>query len=110
MATLTHDRVEHVAARVSQFVDYAFGIVYVLLVMRFALVLAGAHMGARFGRFLVMITNPFYAPFRGILGAPEVMGGGQFVLSLLVALVAYLCLHFAVHQLLHVLAVPRRTI
>jgi hypothetical protein len=103
-------RVQEVVARLSQFVDLAFGIVYVLLIMRFGLALAGAHMGARFTRFLVLITNPFYLPFRGVLGTPEVMGGGQFVMSLLVALIAYLCLHLGVHQLLRVIAVKRRSI
>jgi uncharacterized protein YggT (Ycf19 family) len=104
------ERAKTVAARVSQFVDLGFGIVYVLLLMRFGLTLAGANTGARFGRVLVAITNPLYAPFRGILGAPDVDGGGQFVMSLLVAIVVYLLAHLGVHQLLHTLAVRRRTI
>jgi len=110
VAEKRRDSVRGVAARIAQFVDFAFVVVYVLLLMRFGLALAGANLATRFAHLLVVVTNPLYAPFRGIMGAPDVDGGGRFVMSLLVAIVVYLFVHLGVHQLLHTIAVRRRTI
>jgi uncharacterized protein YggT (Ycf19 family) len=99
-----------VAARVSQFVDFAFGVLYVMLVMRFALSFAGAR-ATPFVWMLDRATRPFYAPFQGILGAQDVDGHGHVVvMSLIVAIVVYMAIHFGVHMLLRTLAVKRRTI
>src|SRR4051812_31016252 len=55
------------AARVSQIVDYIFYVIYALLGMRFLLALLAARSTAGFVQFIVAVTNPFYAPFRGIV-------------------------------------------
>ena len=62
-------------ARVSQIVDYIFYVIYALLAMRFLLALLAARSSAGFVRFIVAVSNPFYAPFRGIVASPRRMAG-----------------------------------
>lgn len=101
-------RVERVLARVSQVFDFAFCAVYALLGLRFLLVLLAAHQ-APLVRLLLMITQPLYAPFRGVM-SDWTLGDVRIVPSLVVAIVVYMMLHIAVHQLLHLIARPRATI
>src|SRR5829696_5100018 len=61
-------------ARVSQIVDYIFWVIYALLGMRFLLALLAARSSAGFVRFIVTISNPFYAPFEGIVSSPRTDG------------------------------------
>src|SRR5918993_553295 len=58
------------AARISQVVDYIFYVIYALLGMRFLLALLAANSNTGFVQFIVTVTNPFYAPFRGIVDSP----------------------------------------
>jgi hypothetical protein len=95
-------------ARVAQIVDYIFYIIYALLGMRFLLALLAARSSAGFVQLIVAITNPFYAPFRGIVSSPSAEGGHTLLLPIVVAIIAYLILHLAILGLLRLLA-HRRT-
>jgi len=95
-------------ARVAQVVDYIFYIIYALLGMRFLLALLAARSSAGFVQFIVTITDPFYAPFRGIVSSPSAEGGHTLLLPIVVAIIAYLILHLAILGLLRLLA-HRRT-
>jgi len=95
-------------ARVAQIVDYIFYIIYALLGMRFLLALLAARSSAGFVQFIVRVTDPFYAPFRGIVSSPTTEGGHTLLLPLVVAIIAYLILHLAILGLLRLLA-HRRT-
>ena len=97
-------------ARVSQFVDYVFYLIYALLGMRFLLNLLGARQGAGFVRFINAVTDPFYAPFRGIVPTPSTAEGFRLALPILVALIAYLLLHFAINGLLRLVAHRRAAV
>jgi hypothetical protein len=92
------------AARVSQVVDYIFYVIYGLLGMRFLLALLAAHSSAGFVRFIVAVTNPFYAPFRGIVSSPSTDQGHTLLLPIVIAIIAYLLLHLAINGLLRMLA------
>lgn len=92
------------AARVSQVVDYIFYIIYGLLGMRFLLALLAARSSAGFVQFIVAITNPFYAPFRGIVASPSTDQGHTLLLPIVVAIVAYVFLHLVINGLLRMLA------
>jgi uncharacterized membrane protein len=92
------------AARVSQVVDYIFYVIYALLGMRFLLALLAARSSAGFVQFIVSVTNPFYAPFRGIVSSPTAEGGHTLLLPIVVALVAYIMLHLAINGLLRLVA------
>src|SRR6266516_7284894 len=92
------------AARVSQVVDYIFYVIYALLGMRFLLALLAARSTAGFVQFIVTVTNPFYAPFRGIVASPTAEGGHTLLLPIVVAIIAYLLLHLAIIALLRLFA------
>ena len=96
-------------ARVSQFIDYAFFLIYALLTIRFVLSLIAAKSSAGFSRFIVSVSEPFYAPFKGIVDSPK-SAGHTVVLSMLVALAAYAVLHLVINRLLRVIAVRKTAI
>jgi hypothetical protein len=92
------------AARVSQVVDYIFFVIYGLLGLRFLLALLAARSSAGFVRFIVAVTDPFYRPFRGIVGSPTTDGGHTLMVPLIIAIVVYLLLHLAINGLLRIIA------
>src|ERR1700752_465479 len=92
------------AARISQFVDYIFFVIYALLGMRFLLALLAARSTAGFVRFIVAVSNPFYEPFRGIVASPSTDGGHTLLLPIVVAIIAYALLHLAINGLLRMFA------
>jgi hypothetical protein len=89
-------------ARMSQVVDYVFYVIYALLGMRFLLALLAARSNTGFVRFIVAVTNPFYAPFRGIVSSPSAEGGHTLLLPIVVAIIAYLLLHLGINGLLRI--------
>ena len=91
-------------ARVSQVVDYVFYLIYGLLGLRFFLNLLGARQGAGFVQFVNTVTDPFYAPFKGIVPTPSTAEGFRLALPVLVALIAYILLHLAINGLLRLFA------
>lgn len=95
-------------ARISQVVDYAFYVVYALLAVRFLLALLAARPGAAFSRFIQTITDPLYAPFRGILPSLTTELGFTVANSVAFAIGIYLLLHLGVKGLLRLIA-HRRT-
>lgn len=93
-----------VAARVSQVVDYIFMLVYGLLGIRLLLELFAARESAGFFQFIKTVTDPLYAPFRGLMPSPATPEGFTLALPIIVAIVAYMFLHLAVNGLLRMLA------
>jgi len=91
-------------ARVSQVVDYIFYVIYALLAMRFLLALMAARSTAGFVRFVVAVSDPFYAPFRGIVASPQADGGHTLMLPIVVAIIAYVLLHLGINGLLRMFA------
>jgi len=86
-------------ARVSQFVDYAFYVIYGLVGLEIALELLGARQASGFKRFLDAVTMPLLAPFKGLMPDPAV-GSFQLMLSYIIAVVVYALLHLAINGLL----------
>jgi uncharacterized membrane protein len=91
-------------ARISQIVDYIFWVIYALLGMRFLLALLAARSTAGFVQLIVAISNPFYAPFRGIVASPSTDTGHTLLLPIVVAIIAYALLHLAINGLLRMFA------
>ena len=50
------------------------------------------------------LTNPFYAPFKGIVATESLDGAHPIVWPIVIAIVAYMLLHAAVRGLLGLLA------
>ena len=99
-----------VAARGSQFLDYAFYVVYSLLGIRLVLALIAANSSNGFVKGIRAVTDPFYAPFRGIVSSPSAEGGHTLVVPILIALVVYALLHAAINGLLRMVAQRKTTI
>jgi len=91
-------------ARVSQIVDYIFYIIYALLALRFVLALLAARSSSGFVQFIVTVTNPLYAPFRGIVASPTADGGHTLMVPLIIAIVVYALVHLAINGLLRLFA------
>lgn len=91
-------------ARISQFVDYAFFLIYGLLIIRFLLELFAAREGNSFVQFLKSISDPFFSPFRGIVASPTTPEGFTLALPIVIAIVVYMLLHLAINGLLRILA------
>jgi uncharacterized protein YggT (Ycf19 family) len=101
--TVSRDRaVGHArtAARGSQFLDYAFYVLYTLLGIRLVLALIAAQSGNGFVRLISNITNPFYAPFKGIVSSPSTEAGNTLVFPIVIAIVVYVLLHLGINGLL----------
>lgn len=88
------------AARWSQFIDYAFYVIYSLLGIRLVLALIAANSSSGFVRLIRGVTDPFYAPFRGIVASPSTEAGNMLVLPIGIALVVYVMLHLGINGLL----------
>src|SRR5215216_5760842 len=91
-------------ARVSQIVDYIFWVIYALLGMRFLLALMAARSTAGFVQFIVTVSNPFYAPFRGIVASPSTDSGHTLLLPIVIAIISYALLHLGINALLRMMA------
>jgi hypothetical protein len=92
------------AARVSQVIDYLFFVLYALLGLRFLLALMAARSGAGFVQFIVAVTNPFYEPFRGIVGSPRTDAGHTLMMPLIIAFIVYVLLHLGINGILRIIA------
>ena len=88
-----------VVVRLIQVVNFLFGVLYALFVVRFVL----EYVGARPVGFVQMInqgTDVIYRPFRGIVANGSDPGGHPIAWSLVIALVAYALLNAAIVSLL----------
>ncbi len=81
-----------------------FYVLYALLGLRFLLALMAARSTAGFVQFIVAVTSPFYAPFRGIVASPRTDQGHTLLLPIVVAIIAYVLLHLAINGILRMMA------
>ena len=95
------------AARISQYVDYAFYLVYALLGLRMALALIAARSSSGFVRFINGVTYPLYQPFRGIVASPSTEGF-TLAIPVAIAILVYMLLHAGVNAALR-LVTHRKT-
>lgn len=91
-------------ARISQVVDYVFFLIYGLLTIRLLLALFAARSSAGFVQFIRTVTDPIYAPFKGIVASPSTPEGFTLALPIVVAIVVYMLLHLAINGLLRMIA------
>jgi uncharacterized protein YggT (Ycf19 family) len=93
-----------VLARVSQVVDYIFYVIYALLALRLLLALFAAKQSAGFVQFIHSVTDPLYAPFRGIVPSPKTEDGFTLALPIVIAIIVYLLVHLGINGLLRIFA------
>ncbi|HEX8772768.1 MAG TPA: YggT family protein [Pyrinomonadaceae bacterium] len=96
--------VKRTTARISQVVDYLFFIIYALLAVRLLLALIGARRTAGFVQFIYALTDPLYAPFRGIVASPTTESGNTLALPIVIAIIVYALLHLGINGLLRLIA------
>src|SRR4051812_21221596 len=90
-------------AVLARIIDYLFGLLYLVLLVRLVLELINARHDTGFFDFVRRISDPFYAPFSGIVGT-DTIAGARIVWPLVIAILAYMLLHAAVRALLRVVA------
>ncbi len=75
----------------SRIVAFLFGILQALLFVRIVLLLLNANLDNEIVDWVISVTEPFVAPFRGILGQDEITGAQGSVLDIaaIVALIAW---------------------
>jgi uncharacterized protein YggT (Ycf19 family) len=95
-------------ARISQVIDFVFYVIYALLGLRLLLELLAARRSAGFVQFITSVTDPFYAPFKGIVPSPTAEGGYRLTVPIIIAIIVYLLLHLGIKALLRMIA-HRRT-
>ena len=91
-------------ARLSQVIDFIFYVIYGLLLIRLVLALLAARSTAGFVQFIRTVTDPLYAPFRGIVPSPTAEGGFTLALPIIIALIVYALLHAGINALLRLFA------
>ncbi len=91
-------------ARGSQIIDYVFYVAYALLAIRLVLGLVAARSSAGFVQFVRAVTDPLYAPFRGIVASPTADGGYTLALPIVIALIVYAMLHGGITGMLRLIA------
>ncbi len=91
-------------ARISQVIDYIFFIIYGLLFIRLILALLAARKGAGFVTFIYALTDPLYAPFKGIVASPATPDGHVLAWPIVIAIIVYALVHLGINGLLRLFA------
>lgn len=84
-------------------IDFLFGILYTLLVVRLVLEFINAARGSGFFVFIRRLTDPFFAPFQGIVGSTAVDGSHRIVWPIVIAIVVYMIVHALIRGFLRLL-------
>lgn len=90
-------------SRLSEYLDYAFFLVYGIIGLEVLMELIGARESSGIKKFVDMISSPVLAPFSGVLPNPAV-GEMRLMLSYFLAFIIYVFLHFAINGLLKLMA------
>lgn len=88
--------------RSNQIIWYILGLIEVLLVFRLVLKVLGANAYTGFTSFIYTITNPFVAPFSGIL-ATSSTGNSMIEWSTVIGAFVYLCIAWGLVYLLNLI-------
>jgi hypothetical protein len=92
-------------SRINQVIYFVFGVVNVLLALRFVLLLLGASEASPFVRLIYGLSGPFAAPFQGIFGEP-VLGTSVVEWASLVGIIIYMLLAYGLTRLIALIYAP----
>lgn len=92
-----------IVARITRIVDYLFGLLYTLFLVRLLLEFLSARRGTGFFDAIRSLTDPFYAPFKYIVASSSIEGA-PLVWPLVIAILGYVLLHAGIHGLLRLVA------
>jgi YGGT family len=94
-------------ARTKQIIYFIFGIINVLLALRFIFLALGASEASPFVNFIYTLSRPFVLPFQGIFGEPA-FGGSVLEWASLVAIAIYMLLAYGFARVLELVYAPPR--
>lgn len=84
-------------SKAAQIVWFLVGIVVTILLIRFALALLGANLENQFASFVYSLSDPFVAPFRGLLQIGEFQAGvSRFEIETLLSAFIYLLIGWGI--------------
>jgi hypothetical protein len=92
-------------ARARQVIYFIFGLINVLLVMRFALLLLGANEVSPFVRLIYNLSRAFVLPFRGIFAEPD-LGASVIEWAVLVGIVVYSLVAYGLARVVELIYAP----
>lgn len=88
---------DHKVSKVNQVIWYVAGVIITLHAIRVVLALLGANLENGFANFMYAITDPFVAPFRGLLQVGEFQAGvSRLEVETLLAAVVYALLAWGI--------------
>jgi hypothetical protein len=95
------------ATRAKQVIYFIFGVINVLLVMRFVLLLLGANEVSPFVSLVYGLSRAFVLPFRGIFTEPD-LGASVFEWAALVGIVVYSLVAYGLARVVELIYAPVR--
>jgi uncharacterized protein YggT (Ycf19 family) len=90
-------------SRISEFIDYAFYLVYGIIGLEILMKFVGARSSSGITQFVSMISRPFLGIFSGVLPNPAA-GEMRLMLSYVMAVIIYVLIHVAVNGLMKLVA------
>jgi hypothetical protein len=96
-----------VIARAKQIIYFIFGVINVLLVLRFVFLALGASEASPFVNFIYGLSRPFVLPFQGIFGEPT-LGDSVLEWASLVGIAIYMLIAYGLARLIELAYAPPR--
>ena len=91
--------------RINQVIYFIFGVINVLLALRFVLLLLGANTASAFVRLVYGLSQPFVLPFQGIFGEPT-FDASVIEWSSLVGIIVYSLVAYGLARLVELVYAP----
>ncbi len=93
--------------RAKQIIYFIFGVINVLLALRFVLLALGASRASPFVDLIYGLSRPFALPFQGIFGQPA-FGGSVIEWASLVGIIVYALVAYGIARLIELIYAPAR--
>ena len=92
-------------ARTKQIIYFVFGIINILLILRFVLFALGASQTSPFVNLIYGLSYPFALPFQGMFGEPT-FGGSVLEWASLVGIAIYMLVAYGLSRLVELVYAP----
>lgn len=87
-------------SKAAQIIWFIVGVIVAILLVRVVLALLGANLDNQFAGFVYAISEPFVAPFRGLLQVGQFQAGvSRFEIETLVAALVYVLIGWGLEKL-----------
>jgi YGGT family len=91
--------------RITQVIYFVFGVINMLLVIRFVLLLLGANEVSSFVKLIYSLSGAFVLPFRGIFAEPD-LGASVIEWAALVGIVVYSLVAYGLARVVELIYAP----